>query len=89
MTNEVSGLIVDRDDHKALAAAALRLLNDNEFALKLARNAHESTKKFTWPYIRDQWLTVYRELTNEQGAFLSSNSANQGRVTVAKTDSVL
>ena len=89
MTNEVSGLIVDRDDHKALAAAALRLLNDNEFALKLARNAHESTKKFTWPYIRDQWLTVYRELTNEQGAFLSSNSANQGRVPVAKTDSVL
>ena len=89
MTNEVSGLIVDRDDHKALAAAALRLLNDNEFALKLARNAHESTKKFTWPYIRDQWLTVYRELTNEQGAFLSSNSAHQGRVPVAKTDSVL
>jgi L-malate glycosyltransferase len=86
MTNEVSGLIVDRDDHKALAAAAIRLLNDNEFALKLVRNAHESTKKFTWPYIRDQWLNVYRELTKEQGLELS---AKQNRVPVAKTDSVL
>lgn len=86
MTNEVSGLIVDRDDHEALAAAALRLLNDNEFALKLVRNAHKSTKKFTWPYIRDQWLNVYRELTKEQGLELS---AKQNRVPVAKTDSVL
>ncbi len=38
-------LIVNRDDHQALAAAAIRLLNDNEFALKLVRNAHESTQE--------------------------------------------
>jgi glycosyltransferase involved in cell wall biosynthesis len=87
MTNEVTGLIVDRDDHRALAAAAIRLLNDNDFALKLARNAHESTKKFTWPYIREQWLSVYRELTKEQQFQLSANKQN--RVPLAKTDSVL
>jgi glycosyltransferase involved in cell wall biosynthesis len=87
MTNEVTGMIVDRDDHKALAAAAIRLLSDNEFALKLVRNAHESTQKFTWPYIRDQWLDVYRELTKEQRFQLSANKQN--RVPVAKTDSVL
>lgn len=86
MTNEVTGMIVDRDDHEALAAAAIRLLGDNEFALKLVRNAHESTKKFTWPYIRDQWLNVYRELTKEQPFQLSANKQN--RVPVAKTDSV-
>ena len=89
MTNEVTGMIVDRDDHQALAAAAIRLLNDNEFALKLVRNAHESTKKFTWPYIRDQWLDLYHELAKEQGVFSTANSANNGRVPVAKTDSVL
>ena len=87
MTNEVTGLIVDRDDHQALAAAAIRLLNDNEFALKLVRNAHESTRKFTWPYIRDEWLNVYRELAKGQGFLLSANTP--GRVPVAKTDSVL
>jgi glycosyltransferase involved in cell wall biosynthesis len=62
MTNEVSGLIVDRDDHQALAAGAIRLLKDGELAIKLARNAHEASKKFTWPHIRDEWLKIYREL---------------------------
>ena len=90
MTNEVTGLIVNRDDHQALAAAAIRLLDDNEFALRLVRSAHESTKKFTWPYIREQWLDLYHELAKEQGVLSSANSANkQGRVPVAKTDSVL
>jgi glycosyltransferase involved in cell wall biosynthesis len=64
MTNEVTGLIVDRDDHQALANAAIRLLNDNEFALKLVRNAHESSRKFTWPHIRNEWLNLYKELAN-------------------------
>lgn len=87
MTNEVTGLIVDRDDHQALASAAIRLLNDNEFAVKLVRNAHESTKKFTWPYIREQWLDIYRELGKNHGVLLSTN--NPGHVPVAKIDSVL
>jgi glycosyltransferase involved in cell wall biosynthesis len=87
MTNEVSGLIVDKDDHQALAAGAIRLLNDNEFALKLVRNAHESTKKFTWPYIREQWLDVYHELARAHGVLASAGT--KGRVPVAKTDSVL
>lgn len=65
MTNEVTGLIVERDNHEAMAQAAIRLLEDNEFALKLVRNAHESTRKFTWPYIREQWLDLYRELANQ------------------------
>jgi L-malate glycosyltransferase len=74
MTNEVTGLIVDRDDHKALAAAAVRLINDNEFALKLVRNAHESTRKFTWPHIREQWLDLYSELAQEKGFWTSTNN---------------
>ena len=85
MTNEVTGLIVDRDDHEALAVAALRLLRDNEFALKLVRNAHESSKKFTWPHIRNEWLNLYHELAKEKGLVLSTN--NDGRVPLAKTDS--
>lgn len=66
MTNEITGLIVERDDHKALAAAAMRLLEDNEFALKLVRRAHESTRKFTWVYIREQWRDLYYELCDAQ-----------------------
>jgi len=86
MTNEVTGLIVDRDDHEALAAAAIRLLENNDFALKLVRNAHESSRKFTWPYIRNEWIKLYRELAREKG-LLSSTS--EGRVPLAETDSAV
>ena len=87
MTNEVSGLIVDKDDHKALAAAAIRLLNNNDLALKLVRNAHQSSKKFTWLYIRDEWLNLYRDLAKEKGSLLNTNS--QGRIQLPNTDSAL
>jgi glycosyltransferase involved in cell wall biosynthesis len=86
MTNEETGLIVKRDDHEALAAAAVRLLEDNEFALQLVRNAHESSKKFTWPYIRNEWLKVYRELAKEKGLSLRAGSQS---MPLAKTDSAL
>jgi glycosyltransferase involved in cell wall biosynthesis len=88
MTNEVTGLIVDRDDHKALAAGAIRLLSDNELALKLVRNAHESSRKFTWPHIRNEWVNLYREITKEKGFSLSPNT-DGGRVPLAKTDSAV
>lgn len=86
MTSEVTGLIVERDDHKALAGGAIRLLNDNEFALKLVRNAHESTGKFTWPYIREQWLDLYRELAKQKGVLTSHVAVVEP---VVKTDSAL
>jgi L-malate glycosyltransferase len=85
MTNEVTGLIVDRDDHHALAAAAIRLLNNSELALRLSRNAHESSKRFNWSHIRDQWLNLYRELCKEKGFLLNS----EGRVPFAETDSAV
>src|SRR5215208_4294894 len=87
MTNEVTGLVVDRDDHKALASGAIRLLKDNELALKLVRNAHESSRKFTWPHIRDEWVSLYRELAKEKGFSLSTNT--EGRVPLAKSDSAV
>jgi L-malate glycosyltransferase len=87
MTNEVSGLIVDPDDHQALAAGAIRLLNDNELALKLSRNAHESSRQFTWQHIRDQWLNLYQELAKRKGVLFSAR--NQSHAPLAKTDSAL
>ena len=87
MTHEVTGLIVDCDDHLALAHEALRLFEDSELALRLAHNAHESSKKFTWPCIRDEWLNLYRELTEENDVRLSRKS--ETRIPLTKTDSAV
>ncbi len=69
-----------------MAAAAIRLLNDDELALRLVRNAHESSRKFTWPHIRDEWLKLYRELGDNKSFALSTDRHN---VPLAKTDSAL
>jgi len=84
MTNEVSGLIVARDDHEALAASAIRLLKDPDLATMLARNAHEASKKFTWPYIRDEWLDVYNRLVSDGRS--TACPPRTSRATVANMD---
>jgi glycosyltransferase involved in cell wall biosynthesis len=86
MTNEFAGLIVNRDDPEAMAAAAIRLLNDNELALRLVRNAHESSRKFTWQYIRDEWRKLYRELADTKKFLLTTDGHS---VPLAKTDSAI
>jgi len=87
MTHEVTGLIVNSDDHEALAREALRLLDDNDFALQLAHNAHQASKKFTWPYIRDEWLDLYRKLSEKNDVSFSRTSESQ--LPLAKTDSAV
>lgn len=67
VTHEETALIVPRGDHQALAASAIRLLEDNGLALRLSRNGRESCRRFTWPAVRNEWLQVYTELMGETG----------------------
>jgi glycosyltransferase involved in cell wall biosynthesis len=62
VTHEQTALIVPLDDHVQMAASAIRLLADNELAVRLARNGRELCRQYTWPVVRDQWLAAYREL---------------------------
>jgi len=63
VTHEETALIVPRGDHEAMARSALRLLNDNDFTVRLARQGLESCRRFTWPSVRVQWMQAYAELT--------------------------
>jgi glycosyltransferase involved in cell wall biosynthesis len=67
VTHEKTALIVPRGDHRAMAASAIRLLEDNELAVRLSRAGLESCRRFTWPAVRDEWLRVYSELMGETG----------------------
>ncbi len=60
--HERTGLLSQVGDEKALAANVIRLLRDPILAASLATNAHEEARKYTWQAVRDQWLTIYREL---------------------------
>src|SRR6266508_4504848 len=60
--HEETGLMVERDDHEALAENAIRLLEDQELAAAIARRAREECAQYDWQRIKGQWLAVYRAL---------------------------
>jgi glycosyltransferase involved in cell wall biosynthesis len=65
LTDGTHGLLVPRDDHRALADRIVRLLEQPAMARDLARNAHATCQAYTWPRVRDQWLSHYREVLGE------------------------
>jgi glycosyltransferase involved in cell wall biosynthesis len=67
----VTGLLTEREDEEAMAAAALRLLRDAPLALRIADAARaECLANYVWPVVRDQWVRLYRTLIgcNVRGA---------------------
>jgi glycosyltransferase involved in cell wall biosynthesis len=66
ITHEKTGLLVPKDDHRAMAAAAIRLLGDAELCARIIANAYETCPKYTWPAVRDEWLRLYDELVHER-----------------------
>ena len=60
--NERTGLLSAVGDEKALAANVIRLLREPELAARLAKNAYEESRKYTWEVVRGQWVDVYREV---------------------------
>jgi glycosyltransferase involved in cell wall biosynthesis len=60
--HERTGLLSTVGDEKALAANVIRLLRDPALAARLAQNAHEESRKYTWKAAREQWVSTYRGL---------------------------
>ena len=60
--NNKTGLLVDCGDCAGLAAAAIRLLEDDELAQRLIAQAREECRKYSWEAVRDGWLKLYRDL---------------------------
>jgi glycosyltransferase involved in cell wall biosynthesis len=59
-----TGLLVQREDHEALADRAIRLLEDPELAGRIASKAHEQSRRYRWVAVRKGWLEIYRGVMN-------------------------
>jgi L-malate glycosyltransferase len=60
--HERTGLLSEVGDEKALAANVIRLLREPGLAARLALNAHDESRNYTWEAVREQWLNIYRGL---------------------------
>lgn len=57
-----SALLVDIDDHQAVAARAMELLENPELVRKITEGGLREVQKYHWLPVRDQWAEVYGEL---------------------------
>ena len=65
VAHETTGLLVPKNDPRAMAASAVKLLESPELATNIARNAHAVCQSYTWPAVREKWLDLYRQLAKE------------------------
>ncbi len=68
--HERTGLLSAPGDERALAENVVRLLRDPDLGVRLATNAFEESRRYSWEKVRGQWWEVYRRL-------LSCSSADQ------------
>lgn len=62
VSHEKTGLLVEMNDAEAMAAAAIRLLEDEGLAARLAQNARAECEKYEWDAVRESWLDFYRKV---------------------------
>ena len=61
--HERNGLMVNCGDHDALAAEALRLLDDPELARRvIGEGLRDVREQYTWDAVRERWSQLYRRL---------------------------
>jgi L-malate glycosyltransferase len=61
--HERNGLLVDLDDHEALAAASLRVLDEPALAQRMiAEGLADVEQRYTWSAVGDAWSALYRRL---------------------------
>jgi glycosyltransferase involved in cell wall biosynthesis len=67
--HERTGLMVARDDHEAMAAAALRILEEPGLGYRLATTARaECLASYVWPAVRGEWERLYLALAERERA---------------------
>ncbi|HET9799807.1 MAG TPA: glycosyltransferase family 4 protein [Gemmatimonadaceae bacterium] len=61
--HERNGLLVDCENHEALATAAMRLLDDEQLAQRvIAEGLADVERRYTWAAVAGQWVSLYEGL---------------------------
>ena len=61
--DQVTGLLFPPNDHQAMAACILRLLEEPGLASRLAANARSRCARYAWSEIGPQWIALYAQLS--------------------------
>jgi len=64
--HERTGLLSEPGDATTLAQNVIRLLRNPGLASRIALNAHEQSRHYSWAAVREQWLEIYRSMMTEE-----------------------
>jgi L-malate glycosyltransferase len=64
-TDRESALLVDKNDHEALAARSMELLENEDLVEHITNGGLEAVKRYHPAPVREQWSALYRELAEE------------------------
>jgi glycosyltransferase involved in cell wall biosynthesis len=82
-----TGLLVDCDDHQSLAARAIYLLKNADYAGKIIAAARAESEKYSWENVREKWLALYEKptgqitATNKKNLFKNAANSNPSATT--------
>lgn len=62
ITNKVNGILVKKNDHQAMARAAVCILRSESLQHKLKHNAAQQARKCGWQNVWPQWQALYLAL---------------------------
>ncbi len=65
VTDEETALLVEPDDHVAAARQMIRLLQDESLVRRLTAAGRREVDKYRATPIRDQWVSLYRQLVRQ------------------------
>jgi glycosyltransferase involved in cell wall biosynthesis len=60
--HERTGLLVEANDHGAMAESAFRLMEEEGLAERLGRSAVGECEKYRWDVVGEAWVRLYQEL---------------------------
>ena len=66
VTDGETGFMVPVDDCETLAQRAIKLLSDRNIATTMIQKARKESLKYTWEVVGEQWLKLYREVTEKK-----------------------
>ena len=62
--HERTGLLSPPGDWQALARHAIRVVEDESLAARLAENAHAESRRYHWDVVSGEWLRLYENIIN-------------------------
>ena len=59
--HDETGLLVECNDHEAMAACCLQLLNDKNLVERLTTQAYLELQKYSARFVSDRWVEIYKK----------------------------